>query len=249
MGLAAKSSRPIAGAVATVGLNERVAFLRRTYAHLGVTLLAWAALTAGIFRYAPDFSLSISKWALSSRGAWFVVILLHVAFGKLAQHLATNSTSKPMQYLGLGVGVLAEALILQPVLWILFMQFGHGLGQSGAYAILGEAAVITMAIFVGLTLTVFISGKDFSFLRGILMIGTFAALGVIGASLLFGFSLGALFCGAIILLMAGYMLMQTSSLMNSFPPTYHVAAALMLFSTIATMFWYVLQLLMSLNRR
>jgi len=35
--------------------------------------------------------------------------------------------------------------------------------------------------------------------------------------------------------------------MRDFPPTAHVAAALMLFSTIATLFWYVLQLVMSLR--
>ena len=40
-------------------------------------------------------------------------------------------------------------------------------------------------------------------LRGVLAIGTFAALGVILASAIFGFSLGAFFCGAMILLMAG----------------------------------------------
>ena len=69
------------------------------------------------------------------------------------------------------------------------------------------------------------------------------------ASMLFGFSLGALFCGALILLMSGYILYQTSLVMAHFPPTAYVSAALMLFSTIATLFWYVLQLLMELNRR
>jgi hypothetical protein len=33
--------------------------------------------------------------------------------------------------------------------------------------------------------------------------------------------------------------------MKDFPPTHHVAAALMRFSTVATLFWYVLQLHMS----
>jgi FtsH-binding integral membrane protein len=51
-----------------------------------------------------------------------------------------------------------------------------------------------------------------------------------------------------IVLMAGYILYQTSLLMAYFRPTQHVAASLMLFSTIATLFWYVLQLLMSLQR-
>jgi FtsH-binding integral membrane protein len=45
------------------------------------------------------------------------------------------------------------------------------------------------------------------------------------------------------------ILYQTSLVMNYFPPTAYVAAALMLFSTVATLFWYVLRLLMELNRR
>src|SRR5215470_17531174 len=61
------SARPIAGAVATLGVSDRIAFLRRTYVHLGVALLLWAAMTAGIFRYASDFSLSFSRWAMQGR--------------------------------------------------------------------------------------------------------------------------------------------------------------------------------------
>jgi hypothetical protein len=144
---------------------------------------------------------------------------------------------------GLGIFVVAEAFILQPILWILLFKFG----SSGAFAIISQATVITLAIFVGLTLTVFITKKDFSFMRGALVVCSFAALGVIIASLAFGFSLGAFFCGLMILLMSGYILFQTSLVMKAFPPTAHVAAALMLFSTIATLFWYVLQLLMSLR--
>jgi len=94
---------------------------------------------------------------------------------------------------------------------------------------------------------VFLTKKDFSFLRGVLSICTFAVLGVILASLLFGFSLGAIFSGLVILLMAGYILFQTSLVMSHFPPSGYVAASLMLFSTIATLFWYVLRLLMELN--
>lgn len=108
--------------------------------------------------------------------------------------------------------------------------------------------VITIAIFVGLSLTVFLTKKDFLFLCGALVIASFAALGVILASMLFGFSLGAIFAGVMVLLMAGYILYQTSIIMKDFPPTAYVAAALMLFSTVATLFWYVLQLLMSLRR-
>ena len=60
--------------------------------------------------------------------------------------------------------------------------------------------------------------------------------------------MGSLFAGFGVMLMGGYILYQTSAVMKSFPPTHHVAAALMLFSTIATLFWYVLQLLMNSRR-
>ena len=252
------SARPIEGAVATMGVSDRVAFLRKTYAHLGVALIAFAVLTAGIIRVAPETSLRFSAWALGGRLNWLVVMGLFILVGYIAEHLARSSTSRGVQYAGLAIGVTSWSLLLQPILWVLFLRFGNpemvrvsgaGLLTGQAASILMQAVVITLAIFIGLTATVFITKKDFSFMRGALAIGSFAALGVIIASLAFGFSLGALFCGAMILLMAGYILFQTSLVMSYFPPSGYVAASLMLFSTVAMLFWYVLQMLMQLNRR
>lgn len=244
MAFAAASQRPIAGAVATVGVSDRVTFLRKTYAHLGVALIAFAAIAGGMMRFAPEVSLKFSSWAIGGRGwNWMIVIGAFMLVGWLAERLAMSETSRGLQYVGLGIFVVAEAMILQPILWMLLYRFGSG----GALSIISQATVITLAIFVGLTLVVFLTKKDFSFLRGILVVCSFAALGVIIASMLFGFSLGAFFCGLMILVMAGYILFQTSIIMKAFPPTAYVAAALMLFSTVATLFWYVLQLLMSLR--
>lgn len=238
--MALAHSRPIEGAVATLGVSDRVAFLRRVYGHLGVALVAWIALTVGLF--GTEFSMKFSEWALS--GMWLLVLGAFMVVGFITDRLARSEASRGIQYLGMGLGVVAEAIILQPLLYVAWFK----LAPSGDFEkIVGAAGVITGLIFVGLTLTVFITKKDFSFLRGILMICTFAALGIIVASLLFGFQLGAVFAGAMILLMAGYMLYQTSLIMSHYPPTQHVSAALMLFSTIATMFWYVLQLLMALR--
>jgi uncharacterized protein len=252
------SARPIEGAVATMGVSDRVAFLRKTYGLLGVSLIAFALITAGMMRFTTLTSLRFSEWALTSRLNWFIFILLFVAVGYVAERLARSSTSRGVQYLGLLLGIALYGVLLQPILWGLIAMFGQpemiritgeGMLAGQAASILMQAIVITLAIFIGLTLTVFLTKKDFSFLRGALAIATFAALGVIAASLLFGFSLGALFCGAMILLMAGYVLFQTSLVMSYFPPTAHVAAALLLFSTVAMLFFYVLQLLMQLNRR
>lgn len=243
MAFAASSLRPIEGAVATAGVSDRVTFLRKTYGHLGGALIAFAAISGGMMRFAPDFSLGFSRWAFQGRWNWMLVIGAFMLVGWLAERLAMSETSRGLQYAGLGMFVVAEAMILQPILWYLMLRFG----ASGMASIIGEATIITLAIFVGLTLTVFITKKDFSFLRGFLTVCSFGVLGVILASLIIGFSLGAIFCGFVILLMAGYILFQTSIIMKAFPPTAYVAAALMLFSTIATLFWYVLQLLISLR--
>jgi FtsH-binding integral membrane protein len=235
------AARPIEGAVATMGVSDRVAFLRKTYAHLGVALIAFAAITGGMMRFTPQTSLKFSMWALGGAWRWLLVLGLFMVVGYIAERLAYSQTSRSMQYAGLTIAVVAEAILLQPLLWILMIRF------DGSLAILTQAIVITLAIFIGLTLTVFLTKKDFSFLRGALTIGSFGLLGVILASMAFGFSLGALFCGFAILLMAGYILYQTSLVASYFPPQGFVGAALMLFSTIATLFWYVLQLLMSLR--
>jgi FtsH-binding integral membrane protein len=255
MAFASTATRPIEGAVATLGVSDRVTFLRKTYAHLGIALIAFAVVTAGMMRFMPMTSLGFSKWALTGRFSWFVVLALFMGVGLLAERLARAETSRGLQYLGLGLAVVAQGVLLQPMLWVAIFRFGQidltsgtfALGQAGT--IIVEAMVITLAIFVGLTLTVFITKKDFSFMRGVLAICTFAALGVILASLAFGFHLGAIFSGIMILLMAGYILYQTSLVMSYFPPTGYVAASLMLFSTIATLFWYVLRLMMELNSR
>lgn len=239
MAFAAASHRSIEGAVATVGVSDRVAFLRKTYAHLGVALIAFAALTGGLLRFAPETSFKFSRWAFGGTLNWLLFLIGFMVAGYVAERLARSESSRGLQYLGLGISVGAFALLLQPLLWRLIFAFG----ARGMASIVVQATVITLAIFVGLTLTVFLTKKDFSFLRGFLVVCTFAAIGTIIAAMAFGFSLGAIFCGLIILLMSGYILFQTSIILKEFPPTAHVAAALMLFSTIATLFSYVLRLL------
>ena len=231
--------RTIPGAVATVGVNERVAFLRRTYGHLAVAIFALVGIT--YLTVNSSFGARFTFWAFGGSLNWLMVLGLFMVVGFITDRLARSDTSPALQYVGLGLGVVAEGIILTPLLFV-----------AAHYAkdpyIIHKAGLFTLLIFAGLTATVFITRKDFSFLRGILMVGSFAALGIIIASMIFGFHLGTIFAVAMIVLMAGYILFQTSLLMAYFRPTQHVSAALMLFSTIATLFWYVLTLLMSLQR-
>ena len=177
-----------------------------------------------------------------------VRILLRERLGQAAGQRAFAGADDAADEIAHGKGVESSSLkqehvLLQPLLWVAIYRFG----AAETDKLILNAGLITMAIFVGLTATVFITKKDFSFLRGILMVLTFAALGVMIASWIFGFQLGAIWCALVIALMAGYILYETSSIMRDFPPTFHVAAALMLFSTVATLFIYVLRLLASLR--
>jgi len=96
---------------------------------------------------------------------------------------------------------------------------------------------------------VFITRADFSYLRSALFIGSFAAIGVAicvmfipgiqsqGLSLLIG--------GVFVVLAAGYILYHTSQVLHHYPVNMYVAASLALFASLATLFWYILQIMMS----
>ena len=97
----------------------------------------------------------------------------------------------------------------------------------------------------GLTVVAFVTKKDFSFLRGILVWAGILAIVAIVGSVLFGFHLGTWFSVAMIGFAGAAILYDTSNVMHHYPEDRHVAAALELFASIALMFWYVLQLFMS----
>jgi len=105
------------------------------------------------------------------------------------------------------------------------------------------AAIITLLLFAGITFTAFTTRKDFSFLGGILKIGGFVALGVIIASIMFGFTLGLVFSSLMVLFAGGCILYTTSNMIHKYSANQHVAAALSLFASIALMFWYLIRIL------
>jgi uncharacterized protein len=256
-----QAARPIAGAVATLGVSDRVTFLRKTYAHLGGALIAFAIVTTLMMRYMTELSLKLSFAGGSGVGSFILVLAMFLLVNWGAQKLARSETSRGLQYLGLGIAVIMWSILAQPMIWYTIVKFGHAsdimaydgtihAALSGkAAAVIAEAGIVTLAIFIGLTLTVFLTKKDFSFLGGILSISMFALIGVAIASMIFGFQIGVIYSAFVVLLMGGYILFQTTLVMSYFRPTQHVAAALMLFATVVTLFIHVLRIMAELNRR
>src|SRR5207248_2783104 len=123
MAFAQAARRPIEGAVATLGVSDRVTFLRKTYAHLGIALLAFAGLTGGMLKFAPEFSWKFSTMFGTSVFAMLGLMVKFMLVWFVAGRLVQNSSSRGLQYLGLGLGVAAESFLFQPLIWVLMLKF------------------------------------------------------------------------------------------------------------------------------
>ena len=215
--------------------DERSRFIARTYMHLAGAIGAFIALEA-ILLQLPGIDGLIATM-FGGRYSMLIVLGAFMAVSWLAEKWAQSDASPSMQYLGLGLYIVAEAVIFLPLLWYA--------SRFGGPEVIPTAALITGVIFGGLTVTVLATRHDFSYLRTGLCIAGFAAMGLIVASIIFGFSLGIVFAAAMIVLCSGYILYYTSNILHHYNTNQHVAASLALFACVATLFWYVLRLVMS----
>ncbi len=199
--------------------------LRNTYMLLSMTLL-FSAATAG---------LSIA-FKLPSMG---ILITLVGYFGLL--FLTTklrNSGWGIVSVFGL-TGFMG--LTLGPII-------SRYLSVPGGGGIVMSAMGLTGLIFVGLSAYVLISKRDFSFMGGFLMVGVLVA---------FAASLGAIFfeipalslavSAAMVLLMSGMILFETSNIIRG-GETNYIMATVSLYITIFNLFISLLQLLGFVDR-
>jgi FtsH-binding integral membrane protein len=218
--------------VAALGTDTRAAFITRTYLHLFGAMMLFAGIEVFLFTSGLAFPIAEAMLSVS----WLVVLGGFVVVSWFASRAAHRAVSPAAQYAALGGFVLAQAIVFVPLLVIAFLQF-PGAIQSAAW--------VTLFGFTGLTAVAVMTRKDFSFLGGLLRWGFVVALILIVASVLFGFHLGTFFSVAMIALAGGAILYDTSNVLHHYPEDRHVAASLELFASVALMFWYVLQLIMS----
>ena len=234
------------GSAARAQASERAIFIRRTYAHLAGALLAFTALEFLIFSAVPSNVLdSMMASYVGSPVARIVVVLAFLGCGYLARWWAYSGVASGLQYAGLGLYVIVQAVIFVPLLWLVM----HLLPPAEATYLLVQAGVLTLCLFGGLTAVVFISRKDFSFLGPILAIASLLTLGLVILAAIFGFSLGLLFAFAMVALAAGFILYDTSNVLHRFRTDMHVAASLELFASVAFLLYYIIIILLSRNSR
>ena len=224
--------------VASAPASERVRFIRRTYAHLACAVLAWVGVSAALIASGMAEQI-INDIFRANRFSWLVLMVVFMGGTYAAQYMARSRASVGTQYAGLALYVSLYTLLFVPILTIASLP-----KYGGSPELPLQAGIVTLAAFGGLTAAVFFSGKDFSFLGPVLAIGSFVALGVILAAVLFGFSLGLVFCALMVALFAGFIVYDTSNVMHRYGTNEHVAASMALFGSFAMLFYYILRIFM-----
>ena len=229
----------VVGTISESPESERAAFIRKTYWHLAGAIGLFAALEGLLI------SMGLGTTALALLGAskysWLMVLGAFMLVSWVAERWATNGSSVGMQYAGLLLYTVAEAVIFLPMIVL-------AIAMTGDAGLVVQAGLITVAMVIGISTVAITTKKDFSFLGGMLKIGGFIALGLIVASMFLPVSLGLWFSAVMVIFASASILYNTSNLIHRYQPGQHVAASLSLFASVALLFWYLLRLVMSFGR-
>lgn len=216
--------------------SERVAFIRRTYLHVAGALLAFAVMLAALVSFVPSETM-VNIFA-GSRYSFLIVFGLFIAASYAATYMAESNQPVATQYMGLGLYTAAQAFVCWPLIWLCTNRLGYD-------GILIQAVVLTAALAIGLTLSVFVTKADFSWMRTGLWVMGLVGLGLSGLGAMGLVSLGSWFVVGVIVMMCGSILYTTSNVLHHYAVNQYVSASLAIFASIATLFRFILHLLMS----
>ncbi|TDY02805.1 Bax inhibitor-1/YccA family protein [Thiohalophilus thiocyanatoxydans] len=207
------ATRPIGSAIET---NK---VLRNTYALLSMTLIFSAAMAA------------ISVVSQVSYGIGLIATIAGIVMLWFVLPRTANSAT----------GI--------PVIFAITGLLGFGLGPIVGYYLAANPTIVmtalggTAVIFLGLSAYALTTRKDFSFLAGFLFVGFFVVLAAALANIFL--EIPALFLAvnaAIVLIMSGFILFQTSSIIHGGETNYIMATA-GIFLSLLNMFQALLHLL------
>jgi uncharacterized protein len=227
-------------------VDARRTFIRKTYAHLTTAIYAFVMLEWVFFHF--GFDQSMMRFFQGTPMAGLVLLGAFMLTSWVANSWALSNTSVNLQYAGLLLYVVAEAVIFVPILAIA-QNYALKVGAIGNVSVITVAAITTLVLFAALTASVLFTRHDFSFLRTGLWVGGFAAFALVLMSYFAGMQLGVWFSVAMVVLACGWILYDTSNVLHHYRTDQHVAAALALFASVALLFWYVLRILMEISRR
>jgi FtsH-binding integral membrane protein len=219
---------------------EQAIFYRKTYLTAGFSFLAWMFIVFELFNTGIAYSLLSVIGSVS----WLFILAIFWGASYIGGKL-TFAEEKGKQYLGLGIYIVAYALIFVPLIGLVIAYSGDF--NYAMDTVLIPAFMATGAIFAALTMTVFLTRTDFSFLRSAVVFGSFIAIGAIVIFTITGAVVGTWFAIAMIVLMSAAILYETHQIKEKFNTNQHIGAAAVLFASFMTLLWYVINLFMRRN--
>lgn len=221
---------------AEAGADARATFMRRTYGHLAGAILLFAIIETILLQIVPQ---EVIAGLFGGRGGMIFLLIAFVGVAYLANRWAMSGGSRAIQYAGLGIYVLLQAVIFLPIMFVATNFFPE---------VLPKAGIMTLAMFGGLTVACLITRTDFSFLGSILSIGSILAIGFLICAFAFGFSVDNWFAFAMVALASGFILYDTSNIMYHYRTDQYVAASLALFASVALLFFWILRIFLMSRR-
>nr|WP_320137162.1 Bax inhibitor-1/YccA family protein [uncultured Amphritea sp.] len=203
--------------------------IRNTYMLLSMTMV-FSAVTAGI-------SMVINPPMIFALGAMILGMVLTFVISKKQN----SAAALPLVFAFTGLFGFA----LGPIL-------NRYLGMANGGEIVMTAMGMTAATFLGLSAYVLTSKKDFSFMGGFLSAGLIIVLVAMVALMIlpmFGVNIGAMhlaLSAAVVLLMSGFILYDTSNIVNG-TYTNYIMATVSLYTSIFNLFIHLLSLVGFLN--
>ena len=194
--------------------------LKNTYMLLGMTLL-FSAVTAGI-------SMAVGL------GQGAALILMLVGFGLLFVVNRTADSSKGLVAIFAFTGVMGASI--GPML-------NYYLAMPGGPALVMQALGGTAVVFFGLSAYALTTRKDFSYMGGFLMVGLLVAIVAIIANIFLQIpALSLTISAAVVMIMSGLILFDTSRIING-GETNYIRATVALYLDIYNLFIHLLHLL------
>jgi modulator of FtsH protease len=194
--------------------------LKNTYLLLGITLL-FSAMTAGI-------SMAVGL------GQGAALILMLVGFGLLFVVNRTADSSKGLLAIFAFTGVMGASI--GPML-------NHYLAMPGGPALVMQALGATAVVFFGLSAYALSTRKDFSYMGGFLLVGLIVAVVAMIANIFLNIpALSLTISAAVVMIMSGLILFDTSRIING-GETNYIRATVSLYLNVYNLFVHLLHLL------
>ena len=198
--------------------------LRNTYMLLAMTLV-FSAITAGV-----SMALGLGQGA--------ALILMLVGFGLLFVVNRLADSAKGLPAIFAFTGVMGASL--GPML-------SYYLAMPGGPALVFQALAGTAVVFFGLSAYALTTRKDFSFMGGFLMVGLIVVLVAMLANIFLGIpALSLTISAAVVMIMSGLILFDTSRIVNG-GETNYIRATVGLYLNIYNLFIHLLSLMTALS--